>query len=419
MKRRYLFLLLVLLLPIFVYADTCDNSKIVISDLEMIESTGYAEDISSPSINNQLINTNLKLYDVGDSITYRFNIKNNSNEDYDLSKNISNDEYTKYELITDNNKIKAGEEKTVQLKITHQKRVDDSKYNGGRYIQNKVQNIIIGDNIINPSTGISRIIIMVFLFMVFILGSCTFINSNKKYLSLFILFFIPFLVNAACQYRIRISSNIEFKKVIPNPCTYEGELVNNAQYVNGQYTYIYVNTIFHPDVDYNIDSMNLDGWRVILTDKDSTDPVTTKLCTSINNKPIFAMDEMFVGSKATSIDLSSFDTSNVISMSSMFAGVGDISLDLSSFDTRKVYFMQEMFANSLVKYIDVSNFDMHNVRDSSYMFCNVDREKIKTGEYFVGNENTFICESFEPIEFIDCDDPNSPSYYSDFCGHTK
>ena len=392
--KKYLILFLILFIPIFVYADTCDNSKIVISDLEMIESTGYAEEISSPSINNQLINTNLKLYDVGDSITYRFNIKNNSNEDYDLSKNISSDENTKYELITDNNKINAGEEKIVQLKITYQKRVDDSKYNGGRYIQNKEQNIIIGDNIINPSTGISRIIIMVFLFMVFILGSCTFINSKKKYLSLFILFFIPFLVNAACQYRIRISSNIEFKKVIPNPCTYEGELVNDAQYVNGQYTYIYVNTIFHPNVDYNLDSINVDGWRVILTDKDSTDPVTTKLCTSINNKPIIAMDEMFADSKATSIDLSSFDTS-------------------------MVYFMQDMFMNSLVNFIDVSNFDMRNVLDSSYMFCNVDREKIKTGEYCVENENTFICESFGPIEHIDCDDPNSPSYYSDFCGHTK
>ena len=104
--KKILFLLIIILLPIIVYADTCDNSNIVISDIVKVDSNGYVEEINSPLINNQSVSTNLKLYDVGDSITYSFKIRNNSKEDYDLSKEISGDEYCDYEIISDNNKIK-------------------------------------------------------------------------------------------------------------------------------------------------------------------------------------------------------------------------------------------------------------------------------------------------------------------------
>ncbi|UKI58164.1 MAG: DUF285 domain-containing protein [Clostridium sp.] len=52
---------------------------------------------------------------------------------------------------------------------------------------------------------------------------------------------------------------------------------------------------------------------------------------------------MFSYSKATTIDVSNFDTSNVISM-------------------------EQMFANSMVKRLDVRNFDTSNVTDMNFMF---------------------------------------------------
>ena len=45
---------------------------------------------------------------------------------------------------------------------------------------------------------------------------------------------------------------------------------------------------------------------------------TSRICGTINDKPIVSMNNMFNQSKATSIDLSSFDTSNVTDMSGMF-----------------------------------------------------------------------------------------------------
>ena len=128
---------------------------------------------------------------------------------------------------------------------------------------------------------------------------------------------------------------------------------SSSKFVDGQYTYTY---------------NGYSGWHVELTDKALTDPVTTELCGTINDKPIVSMDSMFYESKAESIDLSSFDTSNVTDMSQMFRGSTATTLDLSSFDTSKVTNMRSMFYNSKATSLDLSNFDTSKVTDMIYMF---------------------------------------------------
>jgi surface protein len=63
--------------------------------------------------------------------------------------------------------------------------------------------------------------------------------------------------------------------------------------------------------DLSWTNINADGWGVQLTNKSSTADVTTKPCTYINGKPVVSMAQMFQGSKATTIDVGNFDTSNV------------------------------------------------------------------------------------------------------------
>ena len=59
------------------------------------------------------------------------------------------------------------------------------------------------------------------------------------------------------------------------------------------------------------------------------------------------MGGMFWSSQATTLDLSSFDTSNVTDMSSMFrASQHTTTLDLSSFDTSNAKSMGSMFSAS-------------------------------------------------------------------------
>ena len=180
-------------------------------------------------------------------------------------------------------------------------------------------------------------------------------------------------------------------------CTYDGTLTQGAEYVNGQYTYRYMqeksdaNTT---NLTINWKNMEEPGWGVALTNPLNTEDVSTvEVCTYINDKPVLFMGGMFGMSQAGNIDLSSLNTSNVVSMFGMFGYSNASSLDLSSFDTSKVTnmggmflgskaininfgdidtsnvtSMQGMFEKSAVKNINLSNFDTSKVIDMSFVF---------------------------------------------------
>ena len=166
----------------------------------------------------------------------------------------------------------------------------------------------------------------------------------------------------------------EYKDNTPEAtyCTFDGELTEGAEYVNGQYTYRYKQKQLPNDVTGDIEWQNIltDGWGVTLTDKTSTDNVTSKLCTYINDKPIVSMSSMFTYSAATEVDLSSFDTSNVTDMSYMFTYSNASSLNLSNFNTSNVTNMSYMFTYSNASSLNLSNFNTSNVTNMSYMFDN-------------------------------------------------
>ncbi len=141
---------------------------------------------------------------------------------------------------------------------------------------------------------------------------------------------------------------------------------NGTTYVDGQYTYRYN---MYGNYSNGWDSApSQNGWGVMLTDKTSTNPVTTELCAYINEKPVVKMNYMFRQSQATSIDLSSFDTSNVTNMSQMFHSSKAITIDLSSFDTSNVTDMSSMFFQSQATSLDLSSFDTSNVTNMPSMF---------------------------------------------------
>ena len=202
----------------------------------------------------------------------------------------------------------------------------------------------------------------------------------------------------------------EYKNTTPEPiyCTYDGELTQGAEYVNGQYTYRYMQEVNESMSGLAWQNITSDGWGVQLTDKASTDAVTSKVCTYINNKPVVSMSymfygsqattldvsnfntskvtymsSMFSGSKATTLDVSNFDTSNVTNMGYMFNGSQVTTLDLSNFDTSKVTYMNGMFNASQATTIDVSNFDTSKVTNMNYMF-----NKTKTTTLDVSNFDT-------------------------------
>ena len=161
-------------------------------------------------------------------------------------------------------------------------------------------------------------------------------------------------------------------------CTYDGELTQGAEYVNGQYTYKYMQEGGYDGLGQVWQDITSDGWGVQLTDIASTDAVTSEVCTYINNKPITSMSYMFYKSQATTLDISNFNTSNVTDMSSMFGNSEATTLDLSNFDTSNVTNMNSMFLNSQAATLDLSNFDTSNVKNMSSMFWNSKATNLKT-----------------------------------------
>ena len=165
----------------------------------------------------------------------------------------------------------------------------------------------------------------------------------------------------------------EYVENTPIYCTFDGEMVQGAEYVNGQYTYRYLKEYTRNPrptgsndlrVDHNIEN----GWSVVLTNVASTEPVTSKVCTYINNMPVTSMSMMYTNSKATSIDLSSINTSNVTNMESMFERTTAKTLDVSNFDTSKVTYMNGMFWNSEATIIDLNGIKTSNVTNMGNIF---------------------------------------------------
>ena len=153
-------------------------------------------------------------------------------------------------------------------------------------------------------------------------------------------------------------------------CTTADALVQGLQYVNGQYTYAYKQEGGYASSGLAWNNISNNGWGVQLTDKTSTDSVTSKVCTYINNKPITSMSYMFYKSEAATLDVSNLDTSKVTNMSWMFYYSQATTLDVSNFNTSNVTNMNGMFWNSQATTLDVSNFDTSNVTNMNGMFFN-------------------------------------------------
>ena len=151
-------------------------------------------------------------------------------------------------------------------------------------------------------------------------------------------------------------------------CTTTDTLTQGLKYVNGQYTYAYKQEGAYASSGIAWSNINNNGWGVQLSDKTSTNAVTSKVCTYINNKPITSMSNMFESSQSRTLDLSNFDTSNVTNMRNMFMGSKATTIDVSNFDTSNVTNMYAMFYDSQATALDLSNFDTSNVTNMRNMF---------------------------------------------------
>ena len=168
-------------------------------------------------------------------------------------------------------------------------------------------------------------------------------------------------------------------------CKTNSTLTQGLNYNNGQYTYAYKQQGASASSGLGWSNITNNGWGVQLTDKASTDAVTSKLCTYINDKPVTSMSYMFWDSQALRIDLSNFNTSNVYNMGGMFSSSQATTLDLSNFDTSKVTNMGGMFQHSQATTLDLSHFDTSNVTNMQCMLCDSQASTIDVSHFDTSN----------------------------------
>jgi len=171
-------------------------------------------------------------------------------------------------------------------------------------------------------------------------------------------------------------------------CTFDGELVQGAEFIDGQYTYRYMQEVTAGGGWINITN---DGWGVKLTDKNATAPVITRTCSTINSKPIVSMAYMFSNSKTESVALNKLDTSNVINMEWMFGYTKIADFDFSALDISNVTNMSYMFSNMFYGDNGSHNFSLKGLDASNVT---------KMDGMFSGNcGDQFVIDSLDLIDF--------------------
>ncbi len=116
-------------------------------------------------------------------------------------------------------------------------------------------------------------------------------------------------------------------------------------------------------------SATIDSWGVQLADKTSTESFNGKLCTYIDNKPIKVLSNTFEKSKASSIDISNFNTSNVTTLANLFSNSAATTITLGNIDTSNVINMYGMFYGSSATTInDLDKINTSNVTNMAQMF---------------------------------------------------
>ncbi len=215
---KYLVLFLVLfLLPLTIKGESCDLNKITIESFTIENSNGNAVEKSTAAINNKNINIDLGMSNVGDNITYKMVVKNDSEDDFVLD-NTSFDKTSEYiEYTFDDEKsvtIKSKSTETINLKIEYKNEVPATLLSGNTY--EDTNNITLSlSTLTNPKTGITNLsLIFMFILLISVLFYSMF--TKKKFSKTFIvlaMILFPISIYGVCKCDITINSKVEIKKI--------------------------------------------------------------------------------------------------------------------------------------------------------------------------------------------------------------
>ena len=241
--KKILFLL-ILLIPFIVYAEY-DESKVTIKSFTKVATTGYGEELSSPTITDDGIKFNIKVSNKDDSVTYELVIKNESGEDIEVYNRIEKDDYIKYTLNTSDLDyvVKNGEEKTFVISALYDNLIEETKLSSGSYNNTHVYSLKVSnelgqedsvmaladvthdavdpDTVDNPKTLVFKdILIIVCIIFVISIGLWLLVRKKNRLGKLFIFIGIigivtPIVVYAYKTYNLSLEAKVTIVKPMP------------------------------------------------------------------------------------------------------------------------------------------------------------------------------------------------------------
>ena len=225
---KKIILLIILLLPFYVYAeDSCSQDDIQIESIVLDSTQGNIEQTSKPNTDNNSINLGLKANVIDDNATYKVVIKNISNQDYVFDKSSLSTDYLNYDITYEDNSdiVKAGESKTIYLKVHYAtKPSTESLSNGVVTTQPKVtfnlqkeeevKTIIeeVVNAITNPNTN-DKVLIYLGILVISLITTIVLLRKYKK-AKLTTMLIITFLittqiVKAVCTCTLNVNTELE------------------------------------------------------------------------------------------------------------------------------------------------------------------------------------------------------------------
>ena len=219
-KKFVLFSIILFLLSLqsIVNAKTCDNDKISITSIELEETTENVTELKEAKVDDKNIYLNLSMLEVGNAARYKIVIKNDSEDDYELTENSlnTNSDYIdyKFELNDDSKILEKKSSKTVFLRVQYKNEVPRESFNNGIFTNDVVLKVDLSEdesnNVINPNTGIKYLLIVSLLLIISI--SLFFVFKKEKSIKLIIVLItvllIPTVVKALCKYELNIHSSV-------------------------------------------------------------------------------------------------------------------------------------------------------------------------------------------------------------------
>jgi hypothetical protein len=197
--------------------------EVKIKKIELVERVGMAVINSPAKINGLNIDVDVKFKDVNDRVVYKALVKNNTDNDYYLTKgNInSTDEYIKYvfEYDGDEEIIKAGEEKEVTITLLYNKEVPATVLASGKYETTQVLGMTLTtekeETVANPKTVdeiVKIVAILVISIALLLLMIKVQMIRKVMMIVLAVMIAVPMIAKAIEKINITINTNVEVTK---------------------------------------------------------------------------------------------------------------------------------------------------------------------------------------------------------------